>query len=91
MRLRLRLLRIQSALGAPRDAEIDLSLPSRNASQKHLLDILKTLACGLREQEERVNRHGGTEDAKDKVDFPLDVDECGWDEVGEREVEDPVG
>jgi hypothetical protein len=89
--LRLSLLRIQSSLRTPRDAEVDLSLPSRNASQKHLLDILETLARCLREQEERVDRHGGAEDAKDEVDLPLDVDECGWDEVGERKVEDPVG
>jgi hypothetical protein len=36
-----------------------------------------------------VDRHGCTEDAKDKVDFPLDVDERRWDEVREGEVEDP--
>ena len=35
--------------------------------------------------------HGDTEDAKNEVGLPLDVDESGWSEVAEGEVEDPVG
>jgi len=65
------------------------SLPSGNSSHEHLLNILKRLSSRLGEQEERVDSHGEAEDTEDDVDAPLDVDESGWDEVGEGEVEDP--
>ena len=70
-------------------AVFDPSLPSGNSSHEHLLNILERLSSRLGEQEERVDSHGETEDTEDDVDAPLDVDESGWDEVGEGEVEDP--
>ena len=70
-------------------AVFDPSLPSGNSSHEHLLNILERLSSRLGEQEESVNSHGETEDTEDDVDAPLDVDESGWDEVGEGEVEDP--
>jgi hypothetical protein len=36
-----------------------------------------------------VDSHGEAEDTEDEVDAPLDVNEGGWDEVRESEVEDP--
>lgn len=57
---------------------------------EHLLDLLEGLARGLGEGEEHVQEHDGVEDTEDDVDLPLDVDERGWDEVAEGEVEDPV-
>jgi hypothetical protein len=38
-----------------------------------------------------MDRHDSAEDAEDDVRAPLDVGECRGDEVGEREVENPVG
>ena len=58
---------------------------------EHLLDLLERLACSLGEGEQDVQEHGGVEDTEDDVDLPLNVDESGWDEVAEGEVEDPVG
>jgi hypothetical protein len=37
-----------------------------------------------------VDGHGSTENTEDDVDAPLDVNECGWDKVGEGEVENLV-
>jgi hypothetical protein len=71
-------------------AVVDFGLPRRRTQHEHLFNILKCLSGGLGEEEECVKSHGGTEDAEDDVDAPLDVDECRWDEVGEGEVEDPV-
>jgi hypothetical protein len=70
-------------------AVVDLCLPRRRTQHEHLLDIFQGFTSSLREEEEGVDGHGGTEDAEDDVDAPLDVDERGWDEVGEGEVEDP--
>jgi hypothetical protein len=78
-----------ATLSATGVAVVDFGLPRRRAQHEHLLDILKRLSSSFGEEEKRVNGHGGTEDAEDDVDAPLDVDERGWDEVGEGEVEDP--
>jgi hypothetical protein len=69
---------------------VNLGLPRRCTQHEHLLNILKCLSSGFGEEEESVESHGGAEDAEDDVDAPLDVDERGWDEVREGEVEDPV-
>jgi hypothetical protein len=86
------LLRIHTAVrsSAP-GTKIDLCLPSRNLVFKHKGDVFERLSCGFREQEECVDRHGGAKDAKDDVHFPLDVDKGGGHEVGECEVEYPIG
>lgn len=57
---------------------------------KDFFDFFKWLLTRLREKEQDVDEHGETEDAEHDVDFPADVGEGRWDEVGECEVEDPV-
>jgi hypothetical protein len=78
-----------ATLGTAGAAVFDPRLPCRGTRHEHFLDILESLARRLGEEEESVDCHGGAEDAEDEVDAPLDVDESGWDEVGEGEVEDP--
>ena len=58
---------------------------------EHALDLLEGLTCSLREHEEHVETHGGTEDTEDEVSLPLDVFERGGHKVAEGEVEEPVG
>jgi hypothetical protein len=86
------LLRIHTAVrsSAPR-TQVNLCFPSRDLVFKHKGDVFERLSCGFREQEECVDRHGGAKDAKDDVHFPLDVDKGGGHEVGECEVEYPIG
>lgn len=74
-----------------------LSLPSRRTNVRQpsrvleqTRDLLKRLARRLREQEENVDEHGYTEDAKDNVHLPADIDERRRDEVAEGKVEGPV-
>ena len=45
----------------------------------------------LGEAQEHMNEHGNVEAAKDQVCLPFNVDKGRWHEVGQREVEDPVG
>lgn len=52
-----------------------------------VLNFLERLTRGFWEQEVGVNEHGNTEDPEENVDFPLDVFESWWNEVGERKVE----
>ena len=58
---------------------------------EHSLGLLKSLASSFRETKEDVNGHGEAKDAKDDVRLVGDVLEGRRHEVGEREVEDPVG
>jgi hypothetical protein len=79
-----------ATLGAAGTAVLDPCLPCRGTRHEHFFHILESLSRRLGEEEEGVDCHGGAEDAEDEVDAPLDVDESGWDEVGEGEVEDPA-
>lgn len=86
-----RLLRIQDTLlGTASGDVVDLGLPGRHACKEHLFHVFKRLAGSFGEAEESVNRHGGTEDAKDEVNLPLDADECGRDKIRQGKVEDPI-
>jgi hypothetical protein len=87
---RLSLLRVQiTLLYAARVAVVHLCLPSRNVCEEHFLDIFERLSGGFREHEESVDSHGSAENAENKIDFPLDIDESGWYEIREGEVKDP--
>lgn len=69
----------------------DVGLPRGSTLQEHILDLLKTLSCGLGEEEEHVDGHHGAENAKEYINLPLDVLERGRNKVSESEVKDPVG
>lgn len=78
--------------------EVDVSLPGRSTDAfdsvgvgEDSLNLLEGLARRLREEEEDVEEHGDTEDTEDDVRPPLNIDERWRDEVGESEVEGPVG
>ena len=70
---------------------VDVGIPGLDIAQEHIFDLFKGLASGFGEHEEDMDRHRCAEDAKDNIDLPLDRYECGRNEVGKREVEDPVG
>jgi hypothetical protein len=94
------LLRIHlTSLHASR-ASINVRLPgwstevletARRSVIENLFYFFKRFLAGLGEEEEHVEKHCYAEDAENDVDFPSDVGECRWDEVGESEVECPDG
>ncbi len=64
---------------------------ARRGVIEDLLDLLKGLLGGLREDEQHVEEHCYAEDTEHDVDFPSDVGKCGRNEVGKSEVECPEG
>ena len=67
-----------------------MRLPGRSAAEEQTLDLLEGFPSRFGEQEEDVDAHDGTEDAKEDVDLPLNVDKRRRDKVTEGKVEDPV-
>jgi len=79
-------------------ASVDMGLPSWSADIldaawsgviEDLLNFFEGLLASFREQEQHVEEHCNAEDAEDYVDFPSDIGECRWHEIGKSEVESP--
>ena len=70
-----------ASLSADQGGKLVLGLPSRDIPKEHLLDLLECFSGRLREHEEDVDSHGGTEDTEDDVHLPLDVDKGRRNEV----------
>jgi hypothetical protein len=93
------LLLIETSLFQDRTArEMVLGLPGGNTNVgnatgvgKDCLHLFQSLASGLGEHEVDMEAHGGTENAKENVDLPLDVDERRGHEITKGKVEGPVG
>ena len=92
------LLRIHlTPLNAPRTS-IDMCLPSWSSDVldaawsgviEDLFDLFKRFLAGFRKEEQNVKEHCNTKDTEDNVDFPSDIGERRWHEVGQSEVECP--
>ena len=92
------LLRIHlTPLNAPRTS-IDMCLPSWSSDVldaawsgviEDLFDLFKRFLAGFRKEEQNVKEHCNTKDTEDNVDFPSDIGERRWHEVGQSEVESP--
>ena len=64
---------------------------SRRSIVEDLFNLFERLLAGFWEQEKDVEEHCYAENPEDDVDFPTNVGECRWHEVGESEVECPNG
>lgn len=70
---------------------VDSCLPSRCATEEHILNLFQGLSGCFWEEEESMYSHTEAEDTEDEVGLPLDVDK-GWRcEVAKCKIEDPVG
>lgn len=68
-----------------------LGLPSmRSVMTEQDFNLLNRLATGLWVREPELNCASETERPEDNEEAPADVEECGWDEEADGEIEEPV-